>query len=484
MCNGSTSEVNGSTPALRTSKITDVNGRSSASSASQSVEATTGSQQSTGTQERTDTITKAVTRSATTLKTFKTASTVAGIASAVSEVHLSRDLFAKGVNDVISRLICDHKVQKGKYNRDSWFRTILTMQGRAPMGPPFYAVVIFTTIVVAFVEFTFDDPDEKKHYFKLSITPFSLVGGGLMFLVVFRTMTSYGKWVESRKNWANLSVLSRDLGIQACTYIHDKRIASRICRYCIAFLIACKCWLRSEDIEEALVAKIMTESGLERIMEPYQDKEDLDISHVEGSFEVSHDARTSWKRKSKHLSWQFLKPCAPLVCLEVIRECIMEAVELRKVGPFHMAMENNVKAFGQKLVVFERILSTRIPFAYISHLRTSVLLYLTALPFFLVNALGWVTVPSVTFIAYVIIGLENVSIQIENPFGYDENDLPMDEYCAEIAQDLRDICRRCWKIEDNYGRGGLRDDEAEENELVAYAVQHDPAHAARGWSHV
>merc|ERR1712118_493187 len=122
-----------------------------------------------------------------------------------------------------------------------------------------------------------------------------------------------------------------------------------------------------------------------------------------------------------------------------------------EMGPFHMAMENNIKALGNILSAFERVLNTRITFAYISHLRTAVILYLGALPWFLVSPLRWATIPSVAFLAYVTIGLENLSMEIENPFGYDANDLPMDEFCAEIARDVRDIIQRRWQLDKHKG---------------------------------
>lgn len=38
--------------------------------------------------------------------------------------------------------------------------------------------------------------------------------------------------------------------------------------------------------------------------------------------------------------------------------------------------------------------------------------------------------------AYILFGLLNISYQIENPFGYDINDLDLDRYCRGLAIDL------------------------------------------------
>lgn len=38
--------------------------------------------------------------------------------------------------------------------------------------------------------------------------------------------------------------------------------------------------------------------------------------------------------------------------------------------------------------------------------------------------------------AYIIIGLATIGLEIENPFGQDVNDLPLDTYCRQLATEL------------------------------------------------
>jgi hypothetical protein len=37
---------------------------------------------------------------------------------------------------------------------------------------------------------------------------------------------------------------------------------------------------------------------------------------------------------------------------------------------------------------------------------------------------------------YIIIGLASICSEIENPFGIDVNDLPLDQFCQQLAADL------------------------------------------------
>merc|ERR1719221_1981737 len=64
------------------------------------------------------------------------------------------------------------------------------------------------------------------------------------------------------------------------------------------------------------------------------------------------------------------------------------------------------------------------------------------MPFFLIKELGWFTIPICIFFCYVLLGLENLSAELENPFGYDANDLPLDHYSASIAMDVSEIIHR------------------------------------------
>jgi putative membrane protein len=41
----------------------------------------------------------------------------------------------------------------------------------------------------------------------------------------------------------------------------------------------------------------------------------------------------------------------------------------------------------------------------------------------------------------VLLGVEEIGTEIENPFGEDANDLPLEEICTNISQDIEDLIR-------------------------------------------
>ena len=87
----------------------------------------------------------------------------------------------------------------------------------------------------------------------------------------------------------------------------------------------------------------------------------------------------------------------------------------------------------------DRILNTPLPLAYSIAISQITWVYVLLLPFQLYRLLGWITIPGTAFAAYIILGISLIGSEIENPFGNDVNDLPLDTYCAQIAADLEII---------------------------------------------
>ena len=79
------------------------------------------------------------------------------------------------------------------------------------------------------------------------------------------------------------------------------------------------------------------------------------------------------------------------------------------------------------------------PFAYVAQIRQLLMVYLATLPFVLVPRLEWLAVPAVALVAFGLIGIEEAGVEIEDPFGLDPNDLPMDELCAGIALEAQEL---------------------------------------------
>ena len=90
----------------------------------------------------------------------------------------------------------------------------------------------------------------------------------------------------------------------------------------------------------------------------------------------------------------------------------------------------------------ERIAHTPLPLAYRISISQITWIYIAMLPFQLVSTLKWVAIPATVISAYIILGILLIGSELENPFGYDVNDLPLDVFCEGIADDIEIISSR------------------------------------------
>ncbi|CAK0866566.1 unnamed protein product [Prorocentrum cordatum] len=334
------------------------------------------------------------------------------------------------MDDIVCKLLYDVKYQGGQMiakQNPGWCETLFTKKGRAPLGAIYYFMIVWSACVVAFFRHHLNvTPDVVlEPWIDMGEIPLLLISVGLMFLVVFRTQTTYLKWNQARAAWTKVNAACRALALQSCVYLKDLDAASSVCRYLVVFVLSVRFWLRQEPLAEDLVSSLLTPEGLAYLYEHAKPTELQ--TRIEGD--------TS-------MSFHFKNITAPAPVLDVLRGILRHAVEVKQIGPFHTMMEGNFKLLQQDLHTMEKVLDTQIPYAYITHVRTAIFVYCMSIPFFLVKDNGWYTVLFVTFYCYVVIGLENLAVEIENPFGTDANDLPMDLYCCQITRDIRDILKR------------------------------------------
>jgi putative membrane protein len=100
------------------------------------------------------------------------------------------------------------------------------------------------------------------------------------------------------------------------------------------------------------------------------------------------------------------------------------------------SLDQNVQLLMDYIGACERIHKTPIPYAYMVHVRRALIMYCGSLPFALVKDFGWTTVPVVVLLAYVFLGIEEIGVEIEDPFGEDDNDLPLERICGTIERNL------------------------------------------------
>ncbi len=227
----------------------------------------------------------------------------------------------------------------------------------------------------------------------------------LGLLLVFRTNTAYERFWEARKLWGSQINTTRSLAQSIWTLIPtiDKLQAQekqKITQLLPAFAVATKLHLRSEPINQKLT----------NLISPQQ-------------YELL--------RQQAH---------PPLTILGWLRGWVKQQSQDNLIDN-----RESIYLFGlldilnANLGACERILNTPIPLAYSLHLRHLIYLYCLLFPFQVVDSLKWLTIPATCLVAFALFGIEEIGVEIQDPFGYDENDLELDRYCEIIQHNVEEI---------------------------------------------
>lgn len=229
----------------------------------------------------------------------------------------------------------------------------------------------------------------------------ALIGTALGLLLVFRTNSSYDRFWEGRKQWGSIVNETRNLARAASSFISgDPELVKRLIQWSIVFPYATMRRLRGKN-----------DLGLSALPLPEDD--------VRRTLAENNCALAVSRRMSEQIA------------LAQQRGLITDYVA--------MTIDQNVQLLVDCLGACERIHNTPIPFAYMVHLRRAVILYCWTLPFALLSGFGWWTVIVTLLITYLMYGIEEIGVEIEDPFGDDENDLPLEQICQTIESNLAGI---------------------------------------------
>jgi len=284
-----------------------------------------------------------------------------------------------------------------EYDPKNWLRIVLSLRGSvAPRLLP-------RVLLAALLGLTASWMHESRG---VGIPPLvhTLIGVALGLLLVFRTNASYGRYVEARELLGRIVNLSRDLARQVCTYVaeHPERGAARrdLLRWIALFY-------------RLLAQNVRDEDKLEELGERVTDSE---------------RARLVGMRQR-----------APVVATWISRR-LAALADAGAIDPNRLrAMDANVGALVGALGGCERIRRTPVPFAYAQHIKIFVVLFCYTVPFALADSLHGYTWIAAATLAFALFGIDEIGVEIEDPFGYDANDLPLERIGDTIEGSLRDI---------------------------------------------
>lgn len=88
-----------------------------------------------------------------------------------------------------------------------------------------------------------------------------------------------------------------------------------------------------------------------------------------------------------------------------------------------VAMQDQIQRIIRNTEGLHRIRATPEPWSYQKHMRFTAMLWLGILPLALLPSLLWSTPLLATSIGYVVFKLDDISVELQNPFGFDRSDL-------------------------------------------------------------
>ncbi len=226
----------------------------------------------------------------------------------------------------------------------------------------------------------------------------------LGLLLVFRTNTAYERFWEGCRLWHKLINVSRILCRNIWTIVRTNNhedLITKISKTRLVgiLIIAIKLHLRNEDMSYDKFDYIITED------------EYLELKETQNK---------------------------PVRIIKWLAEYFSHIYHDQKVINYRLFIELN-RSLDEITMLFsgcQQILDTPIPRPYSIHLRHLLLLYCFALPFQFVEQLNWLTIPAVGIVSFALLGIEDIGEEIENPFGYDHNDLPLDRFCQELQAEI------------------------------------------------
>ncbi|KAI0201607.1 Bestrophin, RFP-TM, chloride channel-domain-containing protein [Astrocystis sublimbata] len=298
----------------------------------------------------------------------------------------------------------------------------------------------------------------KFEHIELSIEPVLLTITGFVVSMglSFRSSSAYERFSEGRRLWGQLILASQSLGRVFWVHALERPDHSKedllgkltAMNLVIAYAVALKHKLRFEpythydDLVDLVghidtLAKAATDDQKEAI-KPRKYTIFKTMGESLGISFATSNPRKLLKRSKKPLG---------NLPLEILCYLTGYADELVANGQLPVAMQqtfmyNNLGLLNDVMVNTERVLNTPLPIAYAIVISQITWLYVVLLPFQLYAALGWITIPATVFASYIILGIFFIGHEIENPFGMDVNDLPLEAFCQQIMQDMETIASR------------------------------------------
>ncbi len=290
------------------------------------------------------------------------------------------------------------------YNNKDWFQFLFVIRRSDTLSrlAPLILLIIGYSIAITYLELEYFRLSDESWMRNLPIMH-SLLSFVISMLLVFRTNTAYDRWWEGRKLWGTLVNSSRNLAIKIHSIVPREDLDSRLFfrKIIPMYAAALKDHLQSRQ----------TQFSLDERKDRFEDMITMDYE--------------------KHIPNQIAKQLYAKVN-QLYQQGIISGDQL-------IVLNGELVSFTDICGACERILNTPIPYSYSAFIKKFIMFYVLTLPLGYSFSLGYWAAPIVGFIFYVLASLELIAEEIEEPFGSDSNDLPMEKMAENIDRHVGEI---------------------------------------------
>ncbi len=285
-----------------------------------------------------------------------------------------------------------------KYNPKTWLALIFHSYSRQVVKTLFPAL-FFMGLYTGLVTYLMEDFFEVT--FNSTTVVHSLLGIVLGLFLVFRVNSAYDRWWEGRKLWGLLLNNSRNLAAKLNAFLPAEDHANR--NY-FAQMIPNFAMAMKEHLRDGV------------------DLEDLDIAE---------DGFLGQLKGKKHIP----NALSSLMYNRVNK--LFETGVLK--GDHFFVLDKELKEFSDILGGCERIRNTPIPYSYSMFIKKFIFTFTVTLPFAFITEFHYFTLPIVLMVFFILVSVELIAEEIEDPFGSDVNDLPTDDLSEKIKKNVREL---------------------------------------------
>ena len=282
------------------------------------------------------------------------------------------------------------------YNPKSWLSLIFSLNKSDTIRILWKQLLFISslaTIIISLLHLlTKTHQDLLSSYTKELTAIYSLIGFVMSLLLLFRTNGAYDRWWEGRKLWGAI--------------VNDCRSA----------FLKISCRISNEEDKKEL-------AELFRL--------------------YIHNAKNNLRANKKNLVFEkhedSSKDNSPV---QVMKFIYTKLKGLEKQGDLNegdlIQIDVNLNGLIASLGGCQRIKNTPIPYSYSLFIKKFIFMYVITLPIVFYHFDYWAVLIT-TFVFYALVSMEVLAEEIEDPFGYDDNDLPLDQICQIIEKDIKNI---------------------------------------------